>query len=85
MLERRFTVVGKAHMAGTSKKTGDSYDFYVVYVVYPSSGRANVEGFLAGDFMCTEDFYCEVVPGTVFSDLAKSFDGLVCSGVPFNE
>lgn len=76
-----FIIVGKCHFQGVSKKSGNSYDFCVIYVVYPPSSGSRVEGSCVGEFQCTEEFYNSVVPGSVYSGLFKSLNGLVTSGV----
>lgn len=75
-----YTVVGKRHFVGVSKKSGNAYDFCMIYLVYPSSSP-DLVGHMVGEFRCTQEFYNSVEPGTVYSGLMRALDGAICYGV----
>lgn len=76
----KIKVYGKAHLFGTSKKTGKKYDFIQLHCLYPQRG---VEGEGAKVISISPDIvnYDSIIVGKSCS-VEVDFDGRVVSCVP---
>lgn len=76
----KIKVYGKVHLSGTSKKTGNKYDFIQLHCLVPQRG---VEGEAAKVISVSPDIvnYDAIIVGKACS-VEVDFDGRVVSCVP---
>lgn len=76
----KIKVFGKVHLSGTSKKTGNKYDFIQLHCLVPQRG---VEGEAAKVISLSPDIvnYDSIIIGKTCS-IEVDFDGRIVSCVP---
>lgn len=73
-----YTIVGKNHIAGISKKTGKPYDMNILYcTAEPTPREIELEGLRSLEILVTKKLFDEVIPGETFSDYLTGSDNLV--------
>lgn len=73
-----YTIIGKNHIAGVSKKTNRPYDMHILYCsADPTPRETELEGLRSLELLVTKKLFDEVIPGETFSDYLVGSDKLV--------
>lgn len=75
----KMVILGSAHRSGTSKKTGNAYDFFEVSATSPGTYN-NESGFMARTFLTNAETIRNVKYYPCLCDVSFGFNGR-CEGI----